>query len=222
MDAGAIGSLVAGYPLQLVDANDRRLLATADYLHERHCHGGAFFQEMIHSGWNAYLTLHLARVFLDAGDERFAALVERVLELASPTGQWPEAIHPRTGGGCMGDGQHGWAAAEWLLMEQALFVREVPGALVLASGLVEGIFEDDACSLGPVNTPHGEILVSARRAEEGILVRWDASWRGGDGDEAAPRIVVSPPGCESREAQPSDGAQGVLCPFVTATQEVAR
>ncbi len=33
-------------------------------------------------------------------------LLDTVAALASPTGQWPEAIHPHTGGGCMGDGQH--------------------------------------------------------------------------------------------------------------------
>jgi hypothetical protein len=50
-------------------------------------------------------------------------LMRRVADLASPTGQWPEAIHPRTLGGCMGDGQHGWAAGEWIMMIRNCFVR---------------------------------------------------------------------------------------------------
>ena len=61
---------------------------------------------------------------------RFAACVA---DLASPTGQWPEAIHPQTGGGCMGDGHHVWAAAEWVLMLRYCFLREEGDTLVLAS-----------------------------------------------------------------------------------------
>ena len=91
---------------------------------ERCFHNGGFFQDIIHSGINAYLTLDIAQTLLRAGDPRYRDLIETVARLASPTGQWPEAIHPHTGGGCMGDGQHGWAAAEWVMMIRNLFVRE--------------------------------------------------------------------------------------------------
>lgn len=43
---------------------------------------------------------------------------------ASPTMNFPEAIHPATGGGCMGDGHHGWAAAEVVLALRDAFVYE--------------------------------------------------------------------------------------------------
>jgi len=61
---------------------------------------------IIHSGVNCYLTLHLAQVLLRAGDARGLDQVREIARLASPTGQWPEAVHPRTSGGCMGDGHH--------------------------------------------------------------------------------------------------------------------
>jgi len=63
-------------------------------------------------------------VLLRAEDPRFHELMTTVADLASPTGQWPEAIHPLTHGGCMGDGQHVWAAAEWLMIVRHCFVRE--------------------------------------------------------------------------------------------------
>ena len=76
--------------------------------------------------------------------------MDRVVALASPTGQWPEAIHPRTGGGCMGDGQHAWAAAEWLLMMRALFVREEPDHLVIGAGLpAHGTSDTDFATAAP-------------------------------------------------------------------------
>src|SRR5690606_15097870 len=96
---------------------------------------GGFFQDIIHSGINAYLTLHLAEVLMRAGDARSGALVDRIARLASSTGQWPEAVHPHTGGGCMGDGQHGWAAAEWVAMVRNSFMQEEGNRLVLGRGL---------------------------------------------------------------------------------------
>ncbi|MFP5344729.1 MAG: hypothetical protein ACLGGU_03675, partial [Gammaproteobacteria bacterium] len=131
LDAGAIGSLSAGYPAQLCAPDDPRLLDTVEFLLQNCMVQGGFFQDMIHSGINPYLPLHLAQVLLRAGDSRYLALMDAVARLASPTGQWPEAIHPRTGGGCMGDGQHVWAAAEWVLMIRNCFVREEEDRLIL-------------------------------------------------------------------------------------------
>src|ERR1043166_2379134 len=105
MDSGAVGSLVADFPLQLFAPNDPRIRRTVEWLLQHSFVRGGFFQNMIHSGINAYLTLHMAQVLLRADDERAHSLIDAVAALASPTGQWPEAIHPRTLGGCMGDGQ---------------------------------------------------------------------------------------------------------------------
>lgn len=119
-----MGSLVADYPLQILPPGNRAVARTVDFLMTRCFHEGGFFQDMIHSGVNAYLTLSIAQTLLRNDDPRYANLLETVADLASPTGQWPEAIHPRTRGGCMGDGQHGWAAAEWVQLVRNLFVRE--------------------------------------------------------------------------------------------------
>src|SRR5690606_6150598 len=60
-----------------------------------------------------------------------------VAGLATVTGQWPEAIHPRLRTGCMGDGQHAWAAAEWIMMIRNSFVfeEEFEDKLVVGAGL---------------------------------------------------------------------------------------
>jgi hypothetical protein len=160
MDAGAVGSLVADYPLQITSPGDARILRTVDYLLEHSFVDGAFFQDMIHSGINAYLTLAIAQTLLRAGDDRYAALVRRVARMASPTGQWPEAIHPATGGGCMGDGQHGWAAAEWVMMLRNLFVREEGHRLIIGSGIFrEWLAGSRPLAFGPTPTPHGPVSV---------------------------------------------------------------
>jgi hypothetical protein len=192
MDSGAVGSLAASYPLRLWQPRDPRLLALAEFLLAHCLVRGGFFQDMIHSGINAYLTLELAQVLLRAGDGRHAALVRAVADLASPTGQWPEAIHPHTGGGCMGDGHHVWASAEWVLMMRSLFVREEGEGLVLASGLFpEWLSGSRPLRLGPTPTPFGPITVTVQPDGEAVRVSWRADWRG-----KPPPLWVAVPGCE--------------------------
>jgi len=197
MDAGAIGSIAAGYPLQLWEADDPRLLATVDYLMDHCRYEGGFFQDMIHSGINAYLTLHLAQVLLRAGDGRYWELIQTVAELASPTGQWPEAVHPQTGGGCMGDGQHIWAAAEWVLIIRAMFVREEQDRLVLGAGLpATWVNGREPISFGPTPTAWGDITVTIKTDEDATVVSWQGAWRG-----KPPTIDLRLPGYETVTAE---------------------
>lgn len=178
MDAGAIGSLVAGYPLKLLEADDPRLIATVDFLLEKCTFRGGFFQDVIHSGINAYLTLHIAQVLLRAEDLRCLELFRTVAELASPTGQWPEAIHPKTLGGCMGDGHHVWASAEWLLMQCNCFVREERGQLILGSGVFPAwLAQAESIHFGPALTTYGPISITITPEEEQVVVSWAAEWR---------------------------------------------
>jgi hypothetical protein len=195
LDAGAIGSMVADYPLQLDPPGEARLMKTADFLLDRCFHRGGFFQEMIHSGINAYLTLDLAQTLLRAGDPRFAELIRRVAELATPTGQWPEAIHPNTLGGCMGDGQHGWAAGEWVMMIRNCFVREETGELVLGSGILpEWLAGGGEMSFGPTLTRWGPVRVRLRNSRLFL----DVTWRG-----APPRVTIAVPGFAKIDASPA-------------------
>lgn len=178
MDSGAVGSLVADYPLQLFPPDDPAITRTADYLCQHSLHAGGFFQDMIHSGVNAYLTLHLAQVRLRGGDPEGAwALMNRVAELASSTGQWPEAIHPLTGGGCMGDGQHIWAAAEWLMCVRNLFVREEGDSLLLGTGVMNSWIRTGELRFGPTLTPHGAVSIRLSPVEGGLNAALEADWR---------------------------------------------
>ncbi|MDO9049651.1 MAG: hypothetical protein Q7U66_18190 [Methylobacter sp.] len=201
LDAGAIGSLAVGYPAQLCAADDPRLLDTVEFLLEHCLVEGGFFQDMIHSGINPYLTLHLAQVLLRAGDPRYLALMDAVAKLASPTGQWPEAIHPRTRGGCMGDGQHVWAAAEWVLMMRNCFVREEDESLILCQGVPARWLAGGAALLtfGPAPTAFGPVSLTAERSEDTgrVTVAWRGAWHG-----AAPAIEVRLPGFRPVVAQP--------------------
>ena len=125
IDPAIIGSLVACSPLRLLPATDPGMAATAEAVRQRFCIGPAFFQAISHTGLGTYLTLQLAAVELEAGDRRALDRLEWMVDVATPTFTWPEAIHPRLGDGCMGDGHHGWAAADFLSLVRNLLVRDV-------------------------------------------------------------------------------------------------
>lgn len=183
LDAGAIGSLVAGYPLQLFKPEDPRLIHTAEYLYKECFEGGGFYQQINHSGINIYLTLHVAQIFLRAGNPLSSDLMKEVASLASPTGQWPEAIHPKTKGGCMGDGQHIWAAAEWVMMMRNCFVREEEQEeqtkLIFLSGIpVSWLASSEWIAFGPTLTRFGWVSVQMKSEEDKVRVQWTGEWRG--------------------------------------------
>jgi hypothetical protein len=193
LDAGAIGSLAVGYPTQLCAPDDPRLLDSVEFLLQRCFINGAFYQDMIHSGLNAYLTLHVAQVLLRAGDDRYLALMDSVAELASSTGQWPEAIHPATGGGCMGDGHHVWASAEWVLMIRNCFVREEGEQLILGAGVPQcWLDQPDPIRYGPAPTDFGPVSVRIIPDPDAApRVEWDAQWHGNP-----PALTIQLPGFE--------------------------
>jgi len=211
LDTGAIGSLACGYPLQLVPAEDSRLMNTVDFLLKQCLVDGGFFQDMIHSGINAYLTLHLAQVLLRAGDPRACELIRAVAGLASSTGQWPEAIHPRTKGGCMGDGQHAWAAAEWIIIIRNCFVREEGNMLILGAGLhEEWLASGGNLAFGPAPTSFGtislQIEIPATSPEGYLVIKWQGKWHRGQ-----PAIEVRLPGFPRQS--PDAGQQTMMIPL---------
>jgi hypothetical protein len=125
VDSGMIGSCVAWYPLQELSPEDKAMRKTLATLGERFSWDGLFFQDFIHSGGNPYLTLQVAQAWLYGGERsQFWRLFTRVADSASATMNYPEAIHPRTGGGTMGDGHHGWAAAEVAMALRSALVQE--------------------------------------------------------------------------------------------------
>lgn len=202
LDSGAIGSLAAGYPLDIYNPHDARLTDLADYLMESCVIDGGLYHDIIHSGINPYLTLHLAQVLMRAGDLRFVDLVKGIARLASPTGQWPEAINPRTSTGCMGDGQHIWSAAEWLMMMMRLFVYEQGGKLILGAGIFPQWLEQSTpLTIGPVHTPYGPLSITIKPNVKTVVVEWQGQWHA-----ETPRIEIRLPGLTPVSPEPSQTA----------------
>ena len=176
-DAGMIGNVVSVYPLDLFAPTDERVVDTLAVLEERFFVDDAFLQAMVHSGYNIYLTLQCAQVYLKAGRTDDAwRLLRRSQALATSCGNWPEAVHPRTLGGCMGDGCHGWAAAELCLFVRNALAVEDGDRLVLTP-----VFPDAwraGLSARQLPTYFGEISFAIEGNGEELSLLFDPSYLG--------------------------------------------
>jgi hypothetical protein len=80
----------------------------------------------------------------------------------------------------MGDGQHGWAAAEWVMMLRSLFVREEGDGLIIGSGIFpEWLRGDHPLHFGPTPTPFGSVEVRLEKKAKRWFLSVEGDWRNG-------------------------------------------
>lgn len=79
----------------------------------------------------------------------------------------------------MGDGEHSWASAEWVMMIRNCFVREEgPNTLIIGSSiLTEWVSEGQTLSFGPAQTAFGPVTVRVTKEGSALVLDWDAHWR---------------------------------------------
>lgn len=219
IDPGVIGALVACWPLGLLEHDDHRIAATVETIRQRFtlADGRAFFQGISHTGLGTYLTLQLAQVELLAGDPRCLERLSWMLDVASPTWTWPEAIHPRLEGGCMGDGHHGWAAAELLSFVRQLLVRETTDGLALASLVPEG-WLGQGWEVHDAPTAFGRISYAVRWHGERPALLWELEPHASvNGDRRIPGITLSAPGLDPSWSSTELRGEALLQPAEPAT-----
>ena len=77
----------------------------------------------------------------------------------------------------MGDGQHVWAAAEWVLMVRNCFIREEGDGLILCSGIPSyWLDKKEPMSFGWAQTRFGDVRISIRSRGENVLIEWEGKW----------------------------------------------
>lgn len=161
-DESAIGSFCSVYPLNLFGSNTDQPQETVKALIKRFVDDRGFFHPIIHSGYNPYLTLQLAHALFTMGDIDGAwKIAQSVFRQASSSNAFPEAIHPRTGGGAMGDGHHGWAAAEVVLFIRDCLLHEEGRTLSLFRGAAPHMLKKGKdLKIVDAQTSFGKITVS--------------------------------------------------------------
>ncbi len=173
MDSSAIGNLVAVSPLGVVPLQDPWVEKTVEFLIEHNMRDGLFFQKIVHTGLNPYLSVQLARVLLLLGDARWKDVLTSLIAKATPTYTWPEAMHPRMFGGCMGDGDHGWSAAEFLNLIRDMAVLERPNELWLGAGLFpEWYHSGTRIKISGARTFFGTVNYTLEQSVQGLQLDW--------------------------------------------------
>lgn len=141
-DESAIGFVSGIYPQDIIDVFPSAFNATLHEFTDRFVDDKGFFHPIIHSGYNPYLTLQIAHAFLlNNQPQRAWQIAETIFHQCPSPYSLPEAIHPKTGGGSMGDGHHGWAAAEIVLFLMDCLVKESNDTLFLFQDIQEGMLQ---------------------------------------------------------------------------------
>ena len=216
IDPAVIGSLIACSPLGLLPADHPAMAASAEVVRNRFCIGPAFFQGISHTGLGTYLTLQLAAVELEAGDRRALDRLAWLVDAATPTFTWPEAIHPRLGTGCMGDGHHGWAAADFLSFVRSMLVREDgPNRLALCT-MVPDDWTGQNFEVHHAPTHHGRLSFAVRWHGDRPALLWDLELRPGHGP-----IRLTAPGLDPAWSTTDPKGETLLTPVYSTSPSIS-
>ena len=199
-----IGSLAAVSPLDLLPADDKAMAATLDVVRERFCIDDAFYQGISHTGLGTYLTMQIAFAELQTGDRRALDRLDWMLASATPTWTWPEAIHPRVSGGCMGDGHHGWAAAEFLSFVRSMLVRETSDGLALFSMIPERWY-GQGVEIHDAPTRFGTVSFALRWHGERPALLWEI-----DRHDPSVPVAITCPGIDPSWRTTEDRGEALL------------
>ena len=100
--------------------------------------------------------------------------LEKIAKLATPTGTWPEALHPQLLGGVMGEGHHGWANAEWASIIRDALVCDWNGELWVTPALNPVWLETPGeLKIKDTATPFGKLSFELIWDENQIELNWN-------------------------------------------------
>jgi hypothetical protein len=180
IDLGMVGTLAAWFPLRLIPSGSPLLGGTLAALEEVAFYEGALFVHAGHSGWGTYLNMRVAGCRLLGSLPGGWALMDRLLKHASPTLNWPEAIHPVSGRGSAGDGHHGWASAEWLMLVRYLLFDDTGDTLHITPHLPEPwLSQAGSIELQDAPTRYGNLSYTLEWEEgaQSLSLHIDPTWR---------------------------------------------
>jgi len=143
IDASIIATFTSIFPLNLDLLSKDEIMNSYEELRKRFFVNNCFYQNITHSGINLYLTLEIAEALLYLNEEKEATnLFDSVISLLTKTYTGPEAINPKSLGGCEGDGHHGWLVAELIHFIRNSLLFEKENGVVILSGSRKEWFKD--------------------------------------------------------------------------------
>ena len=146
----------------------------------------------------------MAACELEAGDRNAWVRLRRTLDSATPTFTWPEAVHPRLGGGCTGEGHHGGTVAAFLSFVRHVLVREPPdGSLALAT-IFPPEWVGQPLEVHDAPTQHGRISYALRWHGDRPALLWQCERAG---------VPLSVPGLDRSFSTTEQSGEALLAPY---------
>jgi hypothetical protein len=107
----------------------------------------------------------------------------------------------------MGDGQHVWAAAEWVLMVRNCFVREEGDRLILGAGIApRWLVAGSPLTFGPAPTAFGPLTLTIEtETPHRVHVAWQGHWHS-NRHATAPTIEVRIAGFDPVISEPGEAS----------------
>jgi hypothetical protein len=110
----------------------------------------------------------------------------------------------------MGDGQHVWAAAEWILMIRNCFLREEGNALILGGGIFPSwLSGKETLRFGPAPTSFGTVSMTMEAektaSSDAVNVSWQGTWH-----RQLPSIEIRLPGFIPFQVLPGETSARVV------------
>lgn len=133
---------------------------------------GGVWHESGNAGLSPRRTAMLGMQRLDVGDVDAFDQLSWLLDSGTPLATWPEFVHPRTGGGCGGDGHHGPSTAAFLRLARTLAVIERPDGLHVLPVVPDSWF-GQSIEIHDLPTQHGRLSLAVRWHGERPAVLWD-------------------------------------------------
>ena len=204
-DARMVGSLVASAPLGLLRPDDPWVVGTLDSVREWFCLGEAFYDPAL-CGLSPGATLLIAGCELAAGELSAWRRLRWLLDAASATFTWPEAIHPRLGGGCGGDGHHGGVTAAFLDFVRQSLVQESPGGGLALIPTFPPEWAGQPVEVHDAPTRHGRISYALRWHGDRPALLWQCERSG---------VAVTAPGLDRSFSSAEPSGEALLAPYRT-------
>ena len=124
------------------------------------------------AGLSPRLTAWLGAARLAAGRVDAAEPLAWLLERGAPVWAWPELVHPRSGGGCAGEGHHSASTAAVLNLVRRFAVHERGGGLALLPAVPDAWLGQSIEAHG-VATSFGRLSFALRWHGERPALLWE-------------------------------------------------
>lgn len=215
VDLRAISDLLLAAELGIVAADATAVAGAVETLVERATTRFAVIDLKGGAGLSPAETIALATVELRRGDLAALDRLAWLLESSSSTWTWPEIIHPRTGEGSRGSGQHGPTIAAFCSLVRRLVVDERDGGIVLCS-VVPDPWLGQPLEVRDAPTAFGRLGFAIRWHGERPALLWEL-----DAAEGVGPVRLTIPGFDPTWSTTERSGEALLAPAVPRRPETS-